>query len=72
MSEDELEIDGVVLEQLPNSMFSVESDQHHRLKAMLSKELILKRVRVIPGDRVKVVLLPYDLRRGEIVLIYPR
>ena len=63
---DEIEVEGKVIEALPNSMFKVEIDEQHQVLAVLSGRIRMNFVRIVPGDRVKVVLSPYDLTRGRI------
>jgi len=63
---DEIEVEGKVLEALPNAMFKVEIDEHHEVLAVLSGRIRMNFVRIVPGDKVKVVLSPYDLTRGRI------
>ncbi|MHB0869671.1 MAG: translation initiation factor IF-1 [Chloroflexota bacterium] len=62
-----LEVEGLVLETLPNAMFRVELPAGHRILAHVSSEIRLNVVRILPGDKVKVELSPYDLTRGRIV-----
>ena len=61
---DEIEVEGKVLEALPNAMFKVEIDEQHQVLAVLSGRIRMNFVRIVPGDKVKVVLSPYDLTRG--------
>ena len=63
---DEIEVEGKVLEALPNAMFKVELDENHQVLAILSGRIRMNFVRIVPGDKVKVVLSPYDLTRGRI------
>jgi translation initiation factor IF-1 len=63
---DEIEVEGTVLEALPNAMFKVEIDEQHEVLAVLSGRIRMNFVRIVPGDKVKVVLSPYDLTRGRI------
>ncbi len=63
---DEIEVEGKVLEALPNAMFKVEIDEKHEVLAVLSGRIRMNFVRIVPGDKVKVVLSPYDLTRGRI------
>ena len=63
---DEIEVEGRVIEALPNAMFKVEIDEHHQVLAVLSGRIRMNFVRIVPGDKVKVVLSPYDLTRGRI------
>ncbi|WP_052890653.1 MULTISPECIES: translation initiation factor IF-1 [Thermogemmatispora] len=63
---DEIEVEGEVTEALPNAMFRVKIDENHQVLATLSGRIRMNFVRIVPGDRVKVVLSPYDLTRGRI------
>jgi len=63
---DEIEVEGVVTEALPNAMFKVEIDEQHQVLAVLSGRIRMNFVRIVPGDKVRVVLSPYDLTRGRI------
>ncbi|HZU02128.1 MAG TPA: translation initiation factor IF-1 [Ktedonobacteraceae bacterium] len=63
---DEIEVEGKVIEALPNAMFKVEIDEKHEVLATLSGRIRMNFVRIVPGDKVKVVLSPYDLTRGRI------
>src|SRR5213082_2144604 len=65
---EEIEVEGKVLEALPNAMFKVEIDEQHQVLAVLSGRIRMNFVRIVPGDKVKVVLSPYDLTRGCIPL----
>ncbi len=62
-----LEVEGVVTEALPNAMFRVELATGHRVLAHVSGKIRLNFIRILPGDRVKVELSPYDVSRGRIV-----
>jgi translation initiation factor IF-1 len=64
--EDAIEVEGVVIEPLPNAMFRVELDNGHRVLAHISGKMRMHYIRILPGDRVKVELSPYDLTRGRI------
>ena len=64
--EDLIEVEGVVREALPNAMFRVELDNGHKVLAHISGKIRMHFIRIIPGDRVKVELSPYDLTRGRI------
>ena len=68
--EDAIEIDGIVLESLPNAMFRVELDSKHQVLAHVSGKMRKHFIRILNGDRVKVELSPYDLTRGRIVYRY--
>jgi translation initiation factor IF-1 len=61
-----IEIEGKVLEALPNAMFKVELTTGHEILAHISGKLRLHFIRILPGDRVTVELSPYDLTRGRI------
>ena len=64
---DEIEVEGIVREALPNAMFKVEIDEEHEVLATLSGRIRMNFVRIVPGDKVRVVLSPYDLTRGRII-----
>ncbi len=64
--EDAIEVEGTVVEPLPNAMFRVELDNGHRVLAYVSGKMRMNFIRILPGDRVKVELSPYDLTRGRI------
>ena len=65
--EDIIEVEGVVIEALPNTMFSVELENGHRLLAHISGKLRMNYIKILPGDKVKLELSPYDLTKGRIV-----
>ncbi|MCI0573277.1 MAG: translation initiation factor IF-1 [Myxococcaceae bacterium] len=65
--DDAIEVEGKVIEPLPNAMFTVEMDNGHRVLAHISGKMRKHFIRILPGDRVKVELSPYDLSRGRIV-----
>lgn len=65
--EEAIEVEAVVVEPLPNAMFRVELDNGHRVLAHVSGKMRKYFIRILPGDRVKVELSPYDLSRGRIV-----
>ena len=64
--EDAIEVEGTVIEPLPNAMFRVELDSGHRVLAHISGKMRMHFIRILPGDKVKVELSPYDLTRGRI------
>ena len=67
MSKDDvIEMQGVVLESLPNAMFEVELESGHKILAHLSGKLRMNYIRILPGATVTVELSPYDLSRGRI------
>jgi translation initiation factor IF-1 len=65
--EDVIEVEGKVLEPLPNAMFTVELNNGHKVLAHVSGKIRMHFIRILPGDRVTVELSPYDLTRGRIV-----
>lgn len=65
--EDAIEIDGIVKESLPNTMFRVELKNGHLILAHLSGKMRKHYIRIVPGDKVLVALSPYDLTRGRII-----
>jgi translation initiation factor IF-1 len=67
MSKEEvIEVEGTVVETLPNAMFRVELDKGHRVLAHISGKMRLHFIKILPGDKVKVELSPYDFKRGRI------
>jgi translation initiation factor IF-1 len=64
--EDAIEVEGTVNEALPNTQFRVELDNGHEVLAHISGKMRMNYIRILPGDRVKVELSPYDLSRGRI------
>jgi translation initiation factor IF-1 len=64
---DVIEVEGKVIEPLPNAMFRVELESGHEVLAHISGKIRLNFIRILPGDRVRVELSPYDLTRGRIV-----
>ncbi len=64
--EDVIEIEGKVVEALPNAMFSVELANGHRIMAHISGKMRMHFIRIYPGDKVTIELSPYDLTRGRI------
>ena len=63
---DEIEMEGVVLEKLPNAMFQVELENGLKVLAHISGKLRMNYIRIIPGDKVTIELSPYDLSKGRI------
>jgi len=61
-----IEVEGAVVEPLPNTMFRVELSNGHRVLAHISGKMRLHYIKIVPGDRVLVELSPYDLTRGRI------
>lgn len=68
--EDSIEVEGTVLELLPNAMFRVELENGHKILAHISGKMRLHFIRILSGDKVKVQLSPYDLSRGRITYRY--
>ena len=66
MAKDEILVVGEVLEVFPNAMFKVQIDEQHHVLAVLAGRIRLTNIRIVVGDRVRVVLSPYDLTRGRI------
>ena len=64
---DVIEIEGTVLEKLPNAMFKVELENGHQVLAHISGKLRMNFIRIIPGDKVTIELSPYDLSKGRLV-----
>jgi len=64
--EDAIEVEGVVLEPLPNAMFRVGLENGHKVLAHVSGKMRMHYIRILAGDKVKVELSPYDLTRGRI------
>ena len=64
---DAIEVEGTVVEPLPNAMFTVELENGHKVLAHVSGKIRMNFIRILPGDKVTVELSPYDLTRGRIV-----
>ncbi|MGH7830523.1 MAG: translation initiation factor IF-1 [Candidatus Binatia bacterium] len=64
--EDAIEVTGTVLETLPNAMFRVELDNGHKVLAHISGKMRMHYIKILPGDKVRIELSPYDLARGRI------
>ncbi len=64
--EDVIEVEGKVVESLPNTNFKVELENGHQILAHISGKLRMNYIKILPGDKVKVELSPYDLTRGRI------
>ena len=64
--EESIEVEGTVLESLPNAMFRVELDNGHKVLAHISGKMRMHFIKILPGDKVTVELSPYDLTRGRI------
>ena len=64
---DVIEVEGTILEKLPNAMFQVQLENGHQVLAHISGKLRMNFIRILPGDTVTIELSPYDLTRGRIV-----
>ena len=68
MSKDDIiEVEGRVVEKLPNAMFQVELENGHQILAHISGKLRMNFIRIIPGDKVLIAMSPYDLTKGRII-----
>lgn len=63
---DVIEVEGTILEKLPNAMFKVELENGHQIIAHISGKLRMNFIRIIPGDKVMLEMSPYDLSKGRI------
>lgn len=68
--QDVLEVDGLVRELLPATTFRITLDNGHEILGHLSGKMRMNRIRIIPGDRVKIEMTPYDLTKGRVVYRY--
>ena len=66
--DDAIEVEGIVLEPLPNAMFRVQLENGHKVLAHVSGKMRMHFIRILPGDTVTVEMSPYDLNRGRIIL----
>ena len=66
MADEKIELEGIVVEALPNTQFMVELENKHRVLAYLSGKMRKFYIRILLGDRVKVEMTPYDLTKGRI------
>lgn len=66
MKEEAIQVEGTVVEALPNAMFRVELGNGHRVLAHVAGKMRMHFIRILPGDKVTVELSPYDLARGRI------
>ena len=66
MSKDVIELEGTILESLPNAMFRVELENGHEILAHISGKIRKNFIRILPGDKVRVEMTPYDLSKGRI------
>lgn len=69
-SKDFIEIDGTVLEAMPSTQFKVELENGHEILAYLSGKMRMFKIKLLPGDKVKIEMTPYDLNRGRITYRY--
>lgn len=65
-----IEMEGIIEETLPNTMFRVKLENGHKILAYISGKMRLHYIRILPGDKVKIELSPYDLSRGRITYRY--
>ena len=63
---DVIEIEGIVIEKLPNAMFKVQLENGHEVLAVISGKLRMNYIKILPGDKVTLELSPYDLTKGRI------
>lgn len=70
--DDKLEVEGTVVEALPNTQFTVELDNGHQVLAYLSGKMRRYYIRILLGDRVRVEMTPYDVNRGRITYRYKK
>src|SRR6185295_2939857 len=68
--EEGIQVEGTVIEPLPNAMFRVQLENGHKVLAHISGKMRMHFIRILPGDKVTVELSPYDLTRGRIVYRY--
>ena len=68
--QDVIELGGKVLEALPNAMFKVELENGHQILAHISGKMRMHYIKILPGDRVRVDMSPYDLTKGRITFRY--
>lgn len=66
MSKETIEFEGTIIESLPNAMFKVKLENEHMVLAHISGKIRKNFIKILPGDKVKVELTPYDLTRGRI------
>lgn len=69
---EKIEVEGTIVEALPNTQFTVELDNGHRILAYLSGKMRKFYIRILLGDRVKVEMSPYDMQRGRITYRYKK
>ena len=66
MAKDVIELEGTIIESMPNAMFKVKLENDHEILAHISGKIRKNFIRILPGDKVKVEMTPYDLTRGRI------
>ncbi|CDE92161.1 MAG: translation initiation factor IF-1 [Candidatus Gastranaerophilaceae bacterium] len=66
MAKDVIELEGTIIESMPNAMFKVKLENDHEILAHISGKIRKNFIRILPGDRVKVEMTPYDLSKGRI------
>ena len=64
---DVIEVEGIVLEKLPNAMFNVQLENGHKILAHISGKLRMNFIKILPGDKVLIEMSPYDLSKGRII-----
>ena len=69
-SKDFIEVDGEVMECLPSAMFKVRLENGHEILGHISGKMRLNKIRLLPGDKIKVQMTPYDLSKGRIIYRY--
>ncbi len=65
--EEAIQVEGTIIEPLPNAMFRVELDNGHKVLAHISGKMRMHFIKILPGDKVTVELSPYDLTRGRVI-----
>ena len=65
-----IELEGVVVEAMPNAMFKVELENGHQITAHISGKMRMHYIKILPGDKVRVEMSPYDLSKGRIAFRY--
>ena len=68
MAKDVIELEGTIVESMPNAMFKVKLENDHEILAHISGKIRKNFIRILPGDKVKVEMTPYDLTKGRITL----
>lgn len=66
MAKDVIELEGTIIESMPNAMFRVKLENDHEILAHISGKIRKNFIRILPGDKVKVEMTPYDLTKGRI------